>query len=214
MGVASGFGDGTLTESILRYADSLHVSLLDGTYRWLDAAQFDAQQVDSNPARLLSALLAHEQYVDHYATELDVAASPQRAAEVLELRTTFNTRATDRLGHPRAQTDDALPAVHRVHGPYLLDRVTLDAFQPCTGQLAETLILDWMGRDNCGQGPDVEGDLDGLLGIVRSFGMAYALNDLGTEAEHEFGWIVNPFLEIVGIDSARSLLWLVAGGGD
>ena len=189
----------------LEYIDSINVVFLDRTYRWLDAARFAVSGTPSGSLDVLRALLGHDQYTDHYTMAIDVAGRRDATAEP--------TGDHDDDQQPRRSSPS-------LHGPYFADFITPASFEHLDAPACLAAITRWL--EEAGGDPDqlvppadeLRGDLTPLLATVETFADVYRLRQLPDEAVHEYGFVVQPYIEFVGLDADRRNLWLVAGGTD
>lgn len=202
----------------LEYRDSVQVIFRDGSYRWLDAAHFHIEAADSDPRHVLGALLRHDQYIDHYTTLNDVASTPEVKADLDRQRSAFRARVARDQPAIRKALENRPPSPARppLHGPYYLDRISPDSFDLLDGAGGLGDVMDWLRACDPPVPPtgQLQGDLPALLQTVETSDVVYRLRDLGASAVHDYGNVVQPYIELVAIDSQRVNAWLIAGGTD
>lgn len=105
------------------------------------------------------------------------------------------------------ELDKPVPA----HGPYRIEAITRDSFEPVSEAEALAIISDFIDIPDLEPGETVERIRDKVEALIAEHPVRYRLGDLGKETEHETGWILNRFRELVVIDpTANSLILLVA----
>ncbi|RKT53630.1 hypothetical protein [Saccharothrix australiensis] len=100
------------------------------------------------------------------------------------------------------------------HGPYWLDRVTAEAFEPVAEAEAVEVLGNWASG-----GGEVPADLAEVLerevfGPVREATGRYRLKDLGRTAFHDWGGVHGEFHEFVLVDRAAGSLSLLVAADD
>lgn len=197
----------------------------DDSYRWVDEATFEIIGVahQTRASEVLAVLLTDEHYVDAYQTADQVADDVHGAATrsnnhqqyLASLAESGLTPDSDpmRTGYYQLWLKQNRPGPE--HGPYVLSAISLDTFDQLNGQQARQVLIDWLNEDEL-QYPEpgeVEGDLDGILADLATAETVFHLHELGEDAEHATGWIVQPYLELIVIDlsDARQLRLIAAG---
>ena len=120
------------------------------------------------------------------------------------------------IAHPAYRDHFASPDSETeapIHGPYRLDAVTVDEFERVTPAKAEAIMRDWLDQFGAVASTQVDGDLESLLNIIRRSSLGYYLPDLGKTAQHDWGWIVNHFHDIVAVGPGQQIA-LIAVGSD
>jgi hypothetical protein len=121
------------------------------------------------------------------------------------------------LGHVRyrdhytsGETEDLDPGP--LHGPYRLDAITPEAYEPITEDQANATIGEFI--DLSGGAPTKLHDeiAAGLNPLIRSARSRFRLRHLPDEARHEFGWVLWEFREVlfVGTDGKQLTLVVMA----
>lgn len=168
-------------ESALTYEHGQVVYLDKGTYHWVSLKRFHIDQ-DLTDGELLSALIAHWAYHDHYAGE------------------------------------DAIKQDHHsLHGPYRLECITAETFQPARPAVAHALLQAWAEEATAGSpSAPVQSELDAKVYPLLEAVALYQLPGLRPEAEHDWGWVVGKeaFLEYVSIARTGRVLTLIVAADD
>lgn len=99
------------------------------------------------------------------------------------------------------------------HGPYLLSSISVESFDPVRTADA-TAVLD--GFLSLYGGPGEEGAAGiraQIQPLLDAATQVYRLRDLGSDAHHDAGWVLDDYNELVSVDlPGRSLTLLVAAG--
>lgn len=204
----------------IEYVDSAGVYFRDDTFRWLDAARFAISGFTSEPVAVLEALLRHDQYLDHYMTANDVACTPEAAAERARHMAPIKAKMMRQVQQLAGVVVDDQPfgSPRQLHGPYYAEFVTPERFDRLDATAALQTVTAWLREagGDLGVPPvdQVDGDLAGLIATVEAFAEVYRLQNLSDAAIHDYGFVIQPYLELVGIDVHGRNLWLVAGGTD
>ena len=204
----------------IEYVDSARVFVRDKTYRWLDAAHFAISGFTSESVTVLEALLRHDQYLDHYMTADDVACTPEAATELARRSAAIKAKMMRQLQQLTDVVVEDQPFVspRQLHGPYYAEFVTPERFDRLDAKAALETLTAWLreaGGDFAAPPVDqVDGDLAALIATFDTFAEVYRLQNLPDTAAHDYGFVVQPYLELVGMDAHRSNLWLVTGGTD
>jgi hypothetical protein len=118
--------------------------------------------------------------------------------------------------HDHYAGEDAIEQHHHaLHGPYRLEMITPNTFQPSTGREATQVIESWANR----LGPESlesQAQLKSLVLPLFNTGTVYRLPDIRLTAEHEWGWVVGQsgFHKFVVIDRERVRLTLLVASDD
>ena len=125
------------------------------------------------------------------------------------------------LAHPRYRHDYASPmpdtdadfVMTEVHGPYPLDNIDQGRFHKITADDAATRLRDWAADHD--DDPSSYAGLDKhLISLVETVATIYLLDDFRDGGEHDYGWILGAFLELVVIDRPQSTLTLLVATSD
>jgi hypothetical protein len=97
--------------------------------------------------------------------------------------------------------------------------VTLESFDQLDAEAALETVMAWLRVAGDCDRPvpapeELDGDLPALLATFDAFAEVYRLRKLPATAQHDYGFVVHPYLELVGTDAHCDNLWLVAGGTD
>ena len=100
-----------------------------------------------------------------------------------------------------------------IHGPYRRDCVTTDKFLPITRRSAKELVGGYVDRY------EIPAETRPILErfVVQPIGEStslYELPDLGKEAHHDWGWVLDDFRELVILQRDSETLRLVVLAGD
>ena len=121
------------------------------------------------------------------------------------------------IGHDHFRDDYAGGGVDRVgtrHGPYWLDRISADAYEPVDETTATYLLDFWAGQyGELPQALKVALDRD-VHALVRAATSRYCLKALGEGALHDWGGVHGEFHELVVIDRTTSSLALIVAADD
>jgi hypothetical protein len=115
----------------------------------------------------------------------------------------------DHYTSPNSQRDDAT-----MHGPYRLSSISRESFEVADRLKAATVIDDFLslyGGPGETKATEIRERIDPL---IESASLVYRLRDLGEEAQHDFGWVLDDFNELVLVDLAGRNLALVVAAGD
>jgi hypothetical protein len=121
------------------------------------------------------------------------------------------------VGHVYFRDDYAGGGVDPVgtrHGPYWLDRISADAYEPVDETTATYILESWAGQ--YGELPRA---LKAALGrnvhsLVRAATSRYRLKALGEAALHDWGGVHGEFHELVVIDRTSGTLALIVAADD
>ncbi|WP_433663190.1 hypothetical protein ACQPW1_14245 [Nocardia sp. CA-128927] len=100
------------------------------------------------------------------------------------------------------------------HGPYWLDRLSPDVYEPVTGQNVVEIVREWLAE--CGTVPrELEDTIqrqvfDSVMGSANS----YVLRDLDKSAINDYGDVHTEFHEIVVIDRTAQKVRLIVASDD
>jgi hypothetical protein len=100
------------------------------------------------------------------------------------------------------------PVEPAVHGRWWRDKITPALFTLWPAAEAQSLLRAWANDQDADEpmtpSPEVELRLQDLYTLLES-GQLYKLNNPGTEAEHDYGWVTGKggFHEFVVIDRAK-----------
>ena len=100
------------------------------------------------------------------------------------------------------------------HGPYRLDRLSVDSFESIDAALAEAFVLGWAEEYDGREGRGFELILKAANAVINRASSLWRLQDLHDSAQHETGWMLDDFCEIVAIDRVRRTLTLLIASGD
>lgn len=105
----------------------------------------------------------------------------------------------------------------RLHGPFLLSRMTASSFDLVDEAVADQLIRTWVKE--IGFLDPVPEELASCLEThvydsLRGATHRYKLRELGREAMHDYGWVLWHFWELVLLDRSDASLTLVVGAVD
>jgi hypothetical protein len=157
-----------------------------GTFMWVQVTHFAFDAAQEDRA-ILASLIASPGYAHDYASPFD------------------------------GQMEVTEPAVH---GRWWRDRVHVRLFEPWSPTDAETLIRRWADQQDWTesdyrQPPEVHASLQGVYLLLRS-GQLYKLNNPGSEAEHDYGFVTGGmgFHEFVAVDRAAQRLHVVVASDD
>lgn len=142
--------------------------------------------------------------IKHFRTPPDTAE--QEALALLLTDAHYRDHYTSGDSHEKP-TDN-------LHGPYWLDRITPEAFEPVDEHAALKTIADF-ATDHGDLGADVISKLDrDVYALIRASPIRRRLMDLGKDAFHEFGWVLHDFHELVLLDLVARRLELVVAAID
>ncbi len=108
-----------------------------------------------------------------------------------------------------SQSDDGV-----VHGPYRRSRISTESFNEVDLPQAIATIDEFLalyGGPADGRAAEIR---DHLRPLLDSASVAYRLRDLGEDAQHEAGWVLTDFTELVLLDPAGGELILIVAAGD
>ncbi|SEP77334.1 hypothetical protein [Lentzea albida] len=94
------------------------------------------------------------------------------------------------------------------HGPYWRDRVRTADYEPVPAEAAESVLRTWAVTPPA----EVLDDLHATYRRLHAAERVYRLRDLGTEAQHDWGWVLDSFEEFVLIGPGT--LTVVIAGSD
>jgi len=100
-----------------------------------------------------------------------------------------------------------------VHGPYWIERVESETFQPINADDAERLFQEWLDDPESDLTPDFE-PLRSVVVPLLSSGTLYLLPELGEESMHEIGHILDAFTEVLAISRPQATLSVIVLSGD
>lgn len=107
---------------------------------------------------------------------------------------------------------------HSLHGPYRLEAISPEVFEPISRQAAREDLQAWVSSwvDHDEDGPEVEARLDAEVLPKVDGDSLLRLPNLREHAEHEWGWVVggNGFLELVIINQDAAMLTLLVASDD
>lgn len=108
-------------------------------------------------------------------------------------------------------------ADHDHHGPYRLEHISAETFQPVGGAAAREVLELWAG-DATGGAPSahVQRDLEQHVYPVLVGPSLFHLPDLRPGAEHDWGWVVGQqgFHEFVAVDRVEHIMTLIVASDD
>ena len=94
------------------------------------------------------------------------------------------------------------------HGPYWRDRIRTADYEPVPADAAESVLRTWAATP-----PDkVLEDLNATYRLLHAADRVYRLRDLGEEAQHDWGGVLDTFHEFVLIGPGT--LTVVIAGSD
>jgi hypothetical protein len=97
------------------------------------------------------------------------------------------------------------------HGPYWLDRVSVDAYRPVDEATADGILCGWACRYGTVPGALRDRLEREVHALVRAATGRYLLRDLGESEFHDWGGVHGEFHELVLVDrTARTLTLIVA----
>lgn len=98
-----------------------------------------------------------------------------------------------------------------LHGPYQLDRISPASFEEIDeGQALET-ISNFVTTHGAATDETMREVQERVYPIIREGSARYRLRDLGAAAQHDFGWVLQYFTELVLVDvPSRRLVLMVA----
>lgn len=170
----------------LRVLGSDLIHLDQGTYMWIQITRFGIE-AGQDDWSLLSSLIASPGYAHDYASPLD---------------------------------PDAEAPPGGVHGRWRREAIHPALFTRCPPQDAQALLHTWAEdqawtEPGYRQPPSVRARLDSVVTLLQAE-RVYRLNNPGTDAEHEYGFVTGSlgFHEFVVIDRGSGCLHLVVASDD
>jgi hypothetical protein len=143
-------------------------------------------------------------WVDHKRFRVDPAASNP------DLLAALVTNPEYRDDYGRYNDRDA-----PVHGPYQLARIGLESFTEISPAQAVETFMQWLEDDEVAlRERHIVGDVPCTTHLLRDASVCYRLQDLGSNAHHATGWILQLFLELVAIDRTNEELHLLVAAVD
>jgi hypothetical protein len=170
----------------LRLVGSDIVPMGGGTFMWIQLTRF-AMSPSQTDHSLLASLVSSPGYVHDYASHFD------------------------------GETAATLSAVH---GRWLRSAIHPELFEPCTATTAESVLQAWADDQiwtdlGLPSAACRSTRLETVCALLRS-GDLYRLNNPGSEAEHEYGWVTGGvgFHEFVVIDRSIRTIHVIVASDD
>lgn len=123
------------------------------------------------------------------------------------------------LAHPSyrdhyASSDSHEQPTENIHGPYWLDRLSIDSFEVVNEETAIDTFRRW--SEQFSEVPDsLRQDLDEFVyPLLRDATSRYRLKNLRADSEHEWGWVLGEFLELVLLNRSQRRLALLVASDD
>lgn len=119
------------------------------------------------------------------------------------------------LDHPSYRDDYASPDGETeapIHGPYRVEAITGEAFDPVTAAEAVTELKTWLEMYGTVPSDQIEGDFAEVVRLIENGQSRFRLRDLGKQALHEWGWVVGSqgFHEFIIIGPSQEVRVVVA----
>lgn len=101
-----------------------------------------------------------------------------------------------------------------LHGPYLLSAISTDSFEEIDATQATTSVERFVSAYEGATDEGRRSVREKVLPLIHAASKHYRLKDLGTAAHHDFGWVLDDFMELVLINEERNELVLLVAAGD
>jgi hypothetical protein len=123
------------------------------------------------------------------------------------------------LAHPRYRDHYTSADSHEIdcgplHGPYRLEAITVDSFEPVSEDTALEVVKEFAELLGGASEPLLQKLVDGVYPLIREARTRYRLRRMPDEALHEFGEILWEFREVVAIGSENTTAALIVTGVD
>lgn len=114
---------------------------------------------------------------------------------------------------------DSSEVADPVHGPYRLEAISVEAFQPASPETAVATFDAWLSESlgeaaNKSSDPAVADAVRPARSLLTTGDAGFYLPDLGEAARHEWGWVLWHFREWIVIDRGQQHIHTVAAGLD
>lgn len=129
--------------------------------------------------------------------------------------TAAHERLSALIGHPAYWYGYISPRAVQlgIHGPYRLEEITPEAFQPLNATAAHRALNDWLLQYGPLPNDSNDADLDRVRRLIHEATSRFMLPDLGEAAQHEVGWILHSgFCELVLLGPGDAVTLIVASG--
>jgi hypothetical protein len=90
----------------------------------------------------------------------------------------------DHYASPDSETDAP------IHGPYRMDTISVDDFEPFTAAEALAELKTWLEMYGGVPSDQIDGDLAGVVRLIENGDSRFRLRDLGKQAQRDWGWVV------------------------
>jgi hypothetical protein len=100
------------------------------------------------------------------------------------------------------------------HGPYRLDRLTVDSFASIDATTETDYLRRWAEDYDGREGEGFETIIRGANDVIGDATSLWHLAEPRDSAQHEWGWILGDFREIVAINRSKDRLTLMVASAD
>jgi hypothetical protein len=118
------------------------------------------------------------------------------------------------LKHPRyrdhyAHGDTELTDCGPFHGPYRLDALTLAAYEPVSSDKGIAMLEEFAAMDG-GSPAQVLAELAANVHpLIRTARACFQLRELGEDSQHDFGYVLDAFHEIVAVGNEGTIIAVI-----
>lgn len=111
-------------------------------------------------------------------------------------------------------TPDSQSDTGTLHGPYLLSCIAASVFEKCGRDRGLEVMREFSHLFDVQPSPDVRGELDTLVfEPLAAASAVFRLKEL-SDAQHEFGWVLDEFRELIVISADRTEVVLLVAAID
>ncbi len=96
-----------------------------------------------------------------------------------------------------------------IHGPYRLERISSASFERISPSAALGVIEEFCSLNGVPPKPEVQKQLHTLVASALEDSACFRLRDLPADAQHDWGWVLSEFRELVVIRRTAGILMLV-----
>lgn len=112
------------------------------------------------------------------------------------------------------QSEDTWTPSGDRHGPYWLDRLSVECFEPVDVAEAKTSLHRWAEAYDGREGRGFETIMQSGRRIIERASSTWRLRDLRESAQHDLGSILDEYLEMVAVERPDERLTLMVASAD